>query len=250
MTNSYSLSQTRPRILFIHGLNNNHDSFKPIIQHFESRGFETEFLVLPGHDDKRQKAGSFDNSLAIFDQKMKSLGDKPYYVIAFSHGALYLQLWMEKNPTNKPLKQALLAPALYTHRQSMVRSLLRMLPSFLWVKSFSPKEFRRYEFLTVSEYRMLLQGMVNFHKRQKSFQIPTMVIIDPKDELVDAATLKEEVEKKNDINVIFYERSYLQKGLGSHHILFHPDYFLPNDWTLFMSSIEDFFLHSDLRNHS
>ncbi|WPU63164.1 alpha/beta hydrolase [Peredibacter starrii] len=250
MTNSYSLSQSRPRILFIHGLNNNSDSFKPIMQHFESRGFETEFLILPGHDDNRKEARDFESSLALFDQKMKALGDRPYYVIAFSHGALYLQLWMEKNPTNKPLKQALLAPALYTHRQGTVRSLLAFLPAFLWVKSLSPKEFRRYEFLTVAEYRMLLKGMVTLHKLERSFQIPTMVMIDPKDELVDAETLKEEVEKKNETKVIFYERGYLNKGLGSHHILFHPDYFLPNDWTLFMSSIEDFFLHSDLRNHS
>lgn len=220
------------------------------MQFFKSRGFETEFMVLPGHADKRLHGQEFKNSLELFDQKMRTLPEGPYYVIAFSHGALYLQLWMEKNPDHRPLKQVLLAPAFYTHQQTLMRYVLGLLPSFLWIKSFSPKEFRRYEYLTVADYRMLLKGMVTLHKMNTPFKIPTMVMIDPQDELVDAESLKREVEKKNQLNVIFYERSYLQKGLGSHHILFHPDYFLPNDWTLFMSSIEDFFRSPELRNHS
>lgn len=246
MTNSYNLFRTRPRILFFHGLNNNADSFKPIMQFFQARGFETELIVLPGHAENRQEARDFKNSLMIFDRKMKAYENEPYYAVAFSHGALYLQLWMEKNPAHKPLKQVLLAPALYIHKQNLIKKLLNVLPSFLFIKSLSPKDFRRYEIMNVWEYRILVHGMVTLQKMRSSFRVPTMVMIDPKDELVDAKTLKQEIEKKNaDLKVMLYERSYLKKGLGCHHILFHPDYFLPNDWTLFMSGIEDFFLAPD-----
>lgn len=242
MTNSYSLFPTRPRIVFFHGLNNNSDSFAPIMQFFKSKGFETELVVLPGHGDIRTEAREFKSSLGVFDQKMKALGDRPYYAIAFSHGALYLQLWMEKNPANRPIKQVLLAPAFFTHRQEFVRRIFNALPSFFLIKSFSPKNFRRYEFLTVSEYRTLIQGMMTLQKLGRPFRIPTMVLIDPKDELVDAKTLKVEIEQRNDgQKVIFYERDYLKKGLGCHHLLFHPDYFSEHDWKDFTQRIERYF---------
>lgn len=242
MTNSYSLSPTRPRIVFFHGLNNNQDSFAPIMKHFQMKGFETELVILPGHGDIRKEGRDFKHSLAAFDQKMKALGERPYYAIAFSHGALYLQLWMEKNPANRPLKQVLLAPAFFTHKQKLVGRIFKALPSFFLIKSFSPKNFRRYEFLTVSEYRTLIQGMMTLQKLNRPFRIPTMVMIDPKDELVDAQMLKAEMEKRNEgLKVLFHERNYLKKGPGCHHLLFHPDYFLPHDWDLFINNIEIFF---------
>lgn len=234
MTNSYSLS-LRPKIIFFHGLNNNQECFGPLITHFKNLGFETELVVLPGHGRDRREARNLKSALTAFEQSMKRLKDSPYYAIAFSHGALYLQLWLEKNHPHRPLKQVLLAPALYIHRQKIIEKLLRVIPSFIVIKSLAPKKFRRYEILTAGEYNTLVQGILTYQKVKKSFKIPTMVMIDPKDELVHAHKLKQELK-----DVDFIERDYLKMGMGGHHILFHPDYFEKAQWDEFTRKIETF----------
>jgi esterase/lipase len=242
MTNSYNLSP-HPKVVFFHGLNNNPQSFGPIIKHFRDAGFETEFITLPGHGDDRHEARDIKAALRTFDQAMKKLKGAPYVAIAFSHGALYLQIWLEKNLEYRPMKQVLLAPALFIHRQKIIEKLLKFLPTFFVIKSLSPKAFRRYQILSAWEYNILVQGMLIYQKIKKPFKIPTMVLIDPKDELVDAAKLKAELEKMNpDFRLQLFERNYLKKGLGQHHILFHPEYFNEEDWFQFTSQIKDFFL--------
>ena len=62
------------------------------------------------------------------------------------------------------------------------------------------------------------------------------MMIDPLDELVDAHTLREYFPA-----TIFVERPRL-RGLGAHHILFHPDYFTPQEWAGFTAQLEDFLL--------
>ncbi|MFP5384556.1 MAG: alpha/beta hydrolase [Bacteriovoracia bacterium] len=242
MTNSYN-SPLVPKIVFFHGLNNNPECFGPLIKHFENQGHETELVILPCHGEDRKEARNAKEAIRIFDRKMKELKEVPYVAIGFSHGALYLQLWLEQNQEHKPLKQVLLAPALYIRRQKLIEKALKILPASFIIKSLSPKPFRRYEILSAWEYNILVQGMLTYQKIRGAFRIPSMVLIDPKDELVDASKLKRELEKNNPkFTVHFLERSYLKKGLGSHHILFHPDYFNEKDWKSFLHKLESFLL--------
>lgn len=240
MTNSYNLS-LNPKIVFIHGFNNNKECFDPLMSHFRDLGLETELIILPCHGVNRKEAKDFKEALTVFDQSMKKLKGIPYYVIAFSQGALYLQLWLEKNQAHRPLKQVLLAPAFVIRKQKIIEKLFKWLPSFFVIKSLAPKPFRRYEMINAWEYRILIHGMLTYQKIKSHFKIPTLVIIDPKDELVDASRLKREIEKINpDISVHFFERTYLRKGLGCHHILFHPDFFQEKDWGNFSRKIAGF----------
>lgn len=240
MTNSYNSPRT-PKIVFFHGLNNNPECFGPLIHYFQEKGHETELVILPCHGEDRLEARSVKEAIRIFDRRMKELKDVPYVAIGFSHGALYLQLWLEQNQEHKPLKQVLLAPALYIRRQKLIEKALKILPSSFVLKSLSPKAFRRYEMLSAWEYNILVQGMLTWQKVHGAFRIPTMVLIDPKDELVDTTTLKRELEKANPrFSVHLFERSYLKKGLGCHHILFHPDYFQEKDWKNFTLKLESF----------
>jgi alpha-beta hydrolase superfamily lysophospholipase len=237
MTNLFSSSQ-KPKIVFIHGLNNNRGCFDALTRLFQEKGFKTELIILPCHGEDRKEASDFKTALRIFDQKMKDLKNTPYYVIAFSTGALYLQLWLEKNPENKPLKQVLLAPALYLRRQNLIEKMVTILPPFFKFKSFSPKAFRRYELMNVWEYKILIEGVKTYQKIRPTFKVPTLVMIDKKDELVDAEAIS-----KNLPHVELLERLHL-KGLGSHHIIFHPEYFQKESWESFFKKLSQF-LSSD-----
>lgn len=234
MTNSYSLFQ-RPKIVFFHGLNNNQECFTPLMDHFRAQGHETEMIILPGHGTNRDEARDIQTALSAFKESMERLKNTTYYAIAFSQGALYLQLWMEQHQEHRPLKQVLLSPALAIRRQLIIEKALKLIPGFVLIKSLAPRRFRRYDMLTAREYNTLLQGILAFQKLEKSFKIPTLLLIDPADELVHAQKLQESF-----IDVGLIKRNYLKFGPGQHHILFHPDYFKKEDWKEFTRKIETF----------
>lgn len=234
MTNSYNLSQPKklPKLIIIHGLNNNLQSFIPLKNEFEKMGYQCHSLTLPGHGKDRTESRDFKTAFRYFDQEIKKLTQDPYVVIAFSQGALYFQLWLEKNQGPKPLAQVLLAPALYINRYLLTEKIMRTLPSFALIPSAAPRKIRRYPALYVREYRTLLDGIKTYQALKGPIKVPTYILIDPKDELVDAETLKRELFSRGsvDLKVDFEERNHLKNNRGHHHILFHPDYFKEEQW--------------------
>lgn len=241
MTSSYNLSR-RPKVVIFHGLNNNPQGFESLKKHFEKLGFETEMIILPCHGEDRFEARNDIEALKCFNESMKRLEGQEYFAIGFSHGALYLQLWMELNQGTKPLKQVLLAPALYIRKQGLIARALPLIPSKLMIMSLQPKRFRRYNMLSAREYNILVQGILDWQKKKVPFRVPTKVFIDPADELVDAQRLKSEIEKLNQgLKVEYLERPELKMGAGAHHIVFHPDYFKEESWKVFTSEISAYF---------
>jgi alpha-beta hydrolase superfamily lysophospholipase len=241
MTDSYNLFPKKShKLIIIHGLNNNPSAFFPLKDEFSRLGWEVSFLTLPCHGSDRKEARDFKSAFKCFDQSMKELTSTPYSVIAFSHGALYLQLWLEKNPKERPNAQVLLAPALFIHRLEQIERTMSLLPSFFLIKSFAPKAFRRYQTLSVREYRILLEGIRTFQKHRAGLNVASLIMIDPKDELVDAQALQDCTALKEKVVFEKWPREYLKKGIGRHHILFHPDYFEKTEWQKFTDRIQKF----------
>ena len=240
MTNSYSLSPNKNKIILIHGANNNLEAFYPLKEEFERMGHKVELVVLPGHGEIRKEAPDFKSAFSHFNQTMLALTNEPYSVVAFSQGALYFQLWLQKHQENLPLKQILLAPALYIHRQNFLYKLIQKLPTGLFIKSLAPRKFRRYQTFRIWEYRILLESMNTFHRHKKALKVPSLILIDPKDEMVDAKKLEKELASDPNVKFKLWVRDYIRRGLTYHHILFHPDHFQKDDWQSFMKEIEDF----------
>lgn len=227
------------KLIILHGLNNNAQAFGPLKEAFTARGWSVQFLALPCHGENREEARNLKEAFSIFDQGFSKLTEEPYSVLAFSHGAVYLQLWLKKYPNKAPLSQVLLAPALMIHKQEILDKMFSFLPAILKLKSFSPPKFRKYQSLNVWEYRILLEGMNTWKKHDSGFKAPTLVLIDPRDELVDAQKMS--LELRGNVEVKFWERNYLKHRPGRHHILFHPDYFEVTEWQRFINEIEGFF---------
>lgn len=231
------------KIILIHGLNNNVDCFIPLRDQFRSMGYTTEILCLPGHgDNNRDEARNFETALESFEQDITKLIEAPYVVIAFSQGALYLQLWLEQNNRPLPLAQVLLAPALYIRHFGKLDKIMAGLPAFTFILSQMPRKLRRYYYLHVWEYRTLFNKAKMFQKLNTPMRVPTLILIDPKDEVVDAQKLKSELDSRNSgAEVVYYMREYLKgRRPGKYHILFHPDFFTKDDWAVFVSKIGEF----------
>jgi esterase/lipase len=230
------------KIIIIHGLNNNMEAFFPLRDKLRSQGLEAEVLCLPGHGSDRKEALNYETALEYFDQNIKRMINGPYSVIAFSQGGLYMQLWLEKYQAPQPQAQVLLAPALYIRHLGKLSMIMSKLPSFAFILSPMPLRLRRYSYLNIWEYRTLFNKAKVFQKITTPMKVPTMILVDPNDELVEAHKIKSELDKRNSgAHVEFYERPYLKgRRPGKYHILFHPDYFKPDDWESFISKIVGF----------
>ncbi len=225
-------------LILIHGLNNNLEAFQSLRVALESQGFSCQQITLPGHGDKRDETKVTAAALKVFDERMKSVIQAPYGVIAFSQGALYLQLWMEKTDASRPEAQLLLAPALYIRRYSYLKFIVQSLPASFIIFSQMPKLLRRYKYLHIWEYRNLFQKAQIFSMRNRSFRVKTQILVDEKDELVDAEKLKQMFPHE----VELIQRPYLRgRRPGKYHILFHPEFFTPDEWEELIKRIRDFF---------
>lgn len=234
----------KENLIIIHGLNNNQHLFLPLINHFSPK-YNVFFITLPCHGTNRKEAQSWREALSCFDKTISPLTNKPYSVIAFSLGALYLQLWLNKKKVNLPLKQVLLAPALEVNQFKIISTFSKLVPSFFKILSFMPREFRQFDSLSVTDYKILFQSLEEFIKIKKKFKIPTLIIIDPKDELVSAKRLQKTSSCKADVAFRLWNRPYLNltHGLGRHHFLVHPRFFTKKDWELFLKEIDSYLVN-------
>ncbi|MGE3610204.1 MAG: hypothetical protein AB7I27_11495 [Bacteriovoracaceae bacterium] len=239
MTSSFKSFQKHPKILIIHGMNNNLSCFIPLQEEFLRLGFECELIPLPGHDEKHRPVKNLQIALEIFGQEIKNKIDGPYFIISFSQGSLYTQVWLERNLFPKPKAQVLLAPALSLKYPNLAKNLVRILPNDFKIKGQTPVELRLKSKLSILDYQILLDGIFEFKNNKSPFPIPSLLMIDPKDELLNA---KEMLEfKYSHLKTISIKRPKLNKWFGSHHVLFHPDYFEADEWIRFISEINNFF---------
>lgn len=226
----------KTKILLIHGLNNNLECFHPLRDVLISLGFEVELLLLPNHGDDRHEAPSLAQALKIFEKTIRPHLDTPYSVVAFSQGALYFQLWLHEFRGPKPEAQVLLAPALAVRYSFILPHFFAKAPDNWFIKSQMPKLFRRYDRMHIWEYRLLMNGMTKFNTLGFPEGVKTLVMIDPKDELVNASKI-EGLTADRGYKFVAIRRPGLAKGLGQHHIIFRPEYFSESQWAMFIKEI-------------
>lgn len=231
-----------PKLIILHGLNNNSSTWDEFENVMKLRGFtNTVRITLPGHGDKRDEGKTFEEALKSFDTKLLTHVQEPYIVVAYSLGAMFFSNWLIGRKENLPLRQVFLAPALYLRREKWIRKIIAALDPRIPIPSLSPKDIMLYKSLFVWEYRNLLGGMKRFQDNHSPVQVPTFVLIDPKDELIDSAMLKKEWEKKTPGSEVYFLARPTQKwGPSNHHILFHSKYSSKDEWDLFIHKIEHF----------
>jgi alpha-beta hydrolase superfamily lysophospholipase len=229
------------KLIILHGLNNNSHTWDEFENVMQERGFRTVRITLPGHGEKRDVGRSFSETLKHFDHTLQPHVQEPYIVVAYSLGALFFSNWLIGRKENLPVRMVFLAPALYLRKERWIRKIISSLHPRLPIPSIAPREIMLYKTLFIWEYRNLLEGIERFQHSKDSVQAPALLMLDPKDELIDAERLKSEWEKKNPgSEVLFFERPEQKWGPSNHHILFHSKYFTANEWDLFIGKIERF----------
>ncbi len=185
-------------ILVIHGLNVRPDAMLPIIDWLNGQGCDACLVKLAGHHENsiplhEVNLAAWEVSIRKGYDYAKNIATKntlPLVFLGYSLGALLGQVMISK--ADKPLvfdRQILLAPATALRRRANLVRFFFFLNNWT-LPSFTPTAYRANNRLPVSIYKLIFE-MNGELRRNRCYKlnIPTLIFIDPKDELISYSQL-------------------------------------------------------------
>lgn len=175
-----------PILVFLHGLNNTSESFYFLGDSFKKQGWDVRYFSLYGHNNHLEETISMNDSVNYIHKQIDSLNNQPYIFVGFSQGALDFQVAIQTH-SHKPVKQILLAPALKVQNENVLKRALKFVPSSLKIQTTTPLETRMYSKIYPSYYKTIFEKIdqLNQIPTNDLNDIPTVIYVDPKDELID-----------------------------------------------------------------
>ena len=212
---TWYISEKIPRhgvALVIHGLNLKPCKMESLIKILNEAGIDAALLSLSGHGNSfKEKAGVstksarlhalkkvtysmwYQESLAAYTeiQKHAVAQDFPIFLVGYSLGALMGCCLLVSDPAVCFNKLVLFAPALRPYR--LGANLINLLSPFprLVIPSRSPPAYRTNRGTPVTAYLSLFDAVRAFDRNINSrLNIPTLMFMDPADELVSFSQTK------------------------------------------------------------
>jgi esterase/lipase len=208
---------------------------------------QCHFIRLPGHGtdesfrniNAQQWVDSFDEQYAADSQNTNKI-----IFIGFSLGGLLMTHLLGSSKISAPQKQILLAPALAFKAWSYLPSYFPSVLNNLMIPAYTPKKYKAHIGVTISAYKALfeIRDKLELMDAEK-YNIPTLVMCDQHDELVNPQGLQKFIEQKKLTRwqlQIF--RSSPWKQLGRKHLMMAREYRSDAYWNHLKASI-DAFLH-------
>lgn len=211
------LKRLRGVALVIHGLNLRPEKMNPIVSVLNQAGIDVLNLSLHGHggnyvsrshtDEEEQRLESFrtvtyemwSNEVYRAYQRVKKKADRkkvPVFFVGYSLGALLGCNLLASHPDVSFDRMVLFAPALNVTIESYLLKALAPFPALV-IDSLSPKSYRSNDGTPMAAYKALFEAVTNFEKSiSDRLNVPTIVFIDEKDELVSCSRLKEMIAQK------------------------------------------------------
>ena len=237
--------------LVVHGLNVRPDAMFPIIEWLKQHGSDTCLVKLAGHHEnsiplQQVSFAAWESSMRKGYDYAKNIAIEnklPLVFLGYSLGALLGQLLLSS--PEKPIafdKQILLAPAIALRKRV---NLLRFFFLFndLRLPSFTPEAYRANKGLPVKWYKVVFKMNSNMRKgRCHKLNIPTLVFIDPKDELISYSRLAELCRR---YQLTRYELVALDSDVRTgerpyHHLIINELAMGSRNWQLMTSKMRDF----------
>jgi tRNA A-37 threonylcarbamoyl transferase component Bud32 len=177
----------------------------------------------------------------------RSIAEKhavPVYFLGYSLGALLGQYFLCVKPgTINFDRQILIAPATAIRLPRLVKSSITLLGDNLKIKSLAPGPYRLDKWLPAKMYKKLMyweRSILN--ARYAHLNIPTLLIIDPKDELISHSTL---VRRMKEFHLTNYQCIILDSNLRGrstpyHHLVIDEATMGSKNWSDVRTAIRTF----------
>lgn len=184
----------RPPLLLCHGLNTRPSVMDPLAEALAAEGFPVLRMSFSGHHagglaSRGSPLPAWREDLRNACGLLRLLSPLPPVLMAYSLGA---SLALAETPEPFPFAKAvLLAPALTPQPFISLLRFLSWMPDFV-IPSASPPRIRARRGTPVREYLALQETAWNFWDKRwaRAKDIPTLVFIDPADELVSLPALQ------------------------------------------------------------
>ena len=192
-------------VLVLHGLNLKPSKMDSIGQFLLQRNFLVIRGSLKGHRGSLKEQKQIHESEWLKDiERLKCLVENyanewkvPKYFLGYSLGALATLSHTSKAQNQIFDKQFLIAPATHTHWYSKIPGNLRIVPGQWSLPSKNLEEYRSLESTSFSAYFSMSKLRDLFKKEKSIHNIPTIIFMDPKDELVSLNRILKFKRKNN-----------------------------------------------------
>jgi esterase/lipase len=238
--------------LVAHGLNLTPRAMLPLVAWLNEQGSDVYLVKLSGHHKDGVHIKEVTSS--VWQQEMldgynmakkTSLGASvPLYFIGYSLGALLGQSMVARSMKTAPFdKQILIAPAIAIRRRSYLLKLLFFLGKKMSLPSYTPKGFRVNESLPLSIYEILFSEERSLvQSRFCQLNMPTLIIIDPKDELISYKKLVRHISRYDLTNYRLLVLDHQLNGRSKpyHHLVIDEQTMGIKNWKMVTSELQRF----------
>lgn len=238
-------------VLMIHGLNLKPVKMRPLAQELERMGLSVLNIELSGHRagtdwSKVTRAIWLSEIKAAYDVLHAQAAQKhlPLFLVGYSLGALMASDLIEQDSSVQFQKMILLSPPLEIHPMAYVAQALTWAPSFR-IPSLTPKDYRYNDGTSMAAYKALFQSISAIHNGNFSrLNISTLMIIDPKDEMVSFSKLQNLIRTEDltawTVMPVTNKASTLPKPY--HHLIIDADAVGATQWKSMIDAIRNHLL--------
>ena len=225
-------------VVIAHGLNTNPSKMGDeniegtLVKLFLDEGYHVYRIVLPGHGgtiEEMQNLNAQDLLSSALSQYREAAeiareNSIPIYLAAFSLGALVYKNLIQNEEDVEFAKAILFAPAAAIKRTARAGIFAAdiFLADTAIIKSRAPAEYRAQKGVSISAYRALFELEDNLYKNKfTNCNIPTLVFIDPKDELISVSKLQKSILNFNlsNWNIITVSNTGAEITPKYHHLI-------------------------------
>lgn len=239
--------------VLVHGLNNKPSSMKVLADFLCANGSDVVLVSLSGHTTHgpqmqhvSREGWHHDMQQAyLYARSMiENTASRPLYFLGYSLGALINLDLMTHIPEVKYDKMVLLAPANTLRRRVQLLQPLvtRLLPKSWKIPSLIPKPYRAGTFTPVQAYRVLFEmGTAVESKAYIELHVPTLIIVDPRDEMISLKQLEKMIQqynlKKWQICIL---KGHTDKSAAYHHLILDESSAGKANWQTIQHEIKSF----------
>ena len=254
--------ETRGVALVIHGLNLRPSRMEPIINMLTDSGIDALNLSLWGHGqnyDRHAHSNPARARLAAFKSvtyqlwrdeicsafsAAKSRSDinaVPLFLIGFSLGGLMGADLLATEPGVQFDKMVLFAPAIKMHLRNYIIRVLAPFPR-LTIPSFTLESYQSNDGTPMAGYNALFESLNSFAENAgPGVNLPTLVFIDPEDEIVSYYRLKQMVQDESLDQWEFYmvQKENTEGPAKIHHLIIDAPSTGENVWMNMMQAMDN-----------
>ena len=200
--------ETHKCAFVIHGLNTNPERMDELARLAQNAGFTTTLGRLSGHDNQQKDESNHSISAENWQKEFSiqwasatkkcALQNDQRLLIGYSLGALLgLSLFDGSAPIDMPTKMILIAPALVLQGKTNLIRAISFLP-FGGLPSANHPDYRARAWTPFSEYSALFKLTDEWKRNawKKTNQVPTMVVLEADDELVDSKKIESQIKER------------------------------------------------------